>query len=163
MRGLTLTQPWATLVAIGAKRIETRSWSTAYRGPIAIHAAKGWPRICRDLVFKPPFDQVLIKYMGTGMNVLSVIGIQNLPVGAILATANIVDCVPTNLDALSRLVHPPIGSVNEHEYEFGDYSIGRFAWILSDIRALKTPVPCKGALGLWSVSAEITEKIKPGD
>ncbi len=44
IRGLTLTKPWATLVALGHKRIETRSWSTVYRGPIAIHAAKGLPR-----------------------------------------------------------------------------------------------------------------------
>ena len=38
MKALSLRQPWATLVAIGAKQIETRSWSTAYRGTIAIHA-----------------------------------------------------------------------------------------------------------------------------
>jgi hypothetical protein len=41
MKGLTLTQPWATLVAIGAKRIETRSWPTRYRGLLAIHAGAG--------------------------------------------------------------------------------------------------------------------------
>lgn len=35
---LTLTQPWATLVAIGVKCIETRSWQKAYRGPLLIHA-----------------------------------------------------------------------------------------------------------------------------
>lgn len=34
MRGLSLTQPWATLVAIGAKKIETRSWTTTYRGAL---------------------------------------------------------------------------------------------------------------------------------
>ena len=38
---LTIAQPWATLVAIGAKQIETRSWQTNYRGDIAIHAGKG--------------------------------------------------------------------------------------------------------------------------
>lgn len=38
---LTLSQPYASLVALGAKRIETRSWRTSYRGPLAIHAAKG--------------------------------------------------------------------------------------------------------------------------
>lgn len=38
MKAITLMQPWATLVAIGAKRLETRSWSTNYRGPLAIHA-----------------------------------------------------------------------------------------------------------------------------
>jgi len=41
MKALTLTQPWATLIACGAKRIETRSWATDFRGRIAIHAAKG--------------------------------------------------------------------------------------------------------------------------
>jgi hypothetical protein len=38
MKALSLWQPWATLVSIGAKRIETRSWPTKYRGPLAIHA-----------------------------------------------------------------------------------------------------------------------------
>lgn len=37
---LTLWQPWASLVAWEEKRIETRSWSTSYRGPLVIHAAK---------------------------------------------------------------------------------------------------------------------------
>ena len=32
VKALSLTQPWATLVAMGAKRIETRSWATSYRG-----------------------------------------------------------------------------------------------------------------------------------
>lgn len=40
MKALSLWQPWATLIANGAKQIETRSWSTSYRGPILIHAAK---------------------------------------------------------------------------------------------------------------------------
>ena len=40
MKGMTLWQPWATRVAIGAIRHETGSWSTHYRGPLAIHAAK---------------------------------------------------------------------------------------------------------------------------
>lgn len=43
MRALTLHQPWATLVAIGAKRVETRSWATTYRGPVAIHAGRHRP------------------------------------------------------------------------------------------------------------------------
>ena len=39
MKAISLLQPWATLVSIGAKRVETRSWRTDYRGPIAIHAS----------------------------------------------------------------------------------------------------------------------------
>ena len=40
MKAITIWQPWAQLVAVGAKNYETRSWSTRYRGAIAIHAAK---------------------------------------------------------------------------------------------------------------------------
>ena len=35
---ISLWEPWATLMAIGAKRIETRSWRTPYRGWLAIQA-----------------------------------------------------------------------------------------------------------------------------
>lgn len=40
MKVITLWEPWASLIAVGAKMIETRSWNTNYRGRIAIHAAK---------------------------------------------------------------------------------------------------------------------------
>lgn len=43
MKALTVTEPWATLIAIGAKRIETRSWPTEYRGPVAIHSRARGP------------------------------------------------------------------------------------------------------------------------
>lgn len=40
MKALTLKQPWAGMVANGTKTIETRTWSTSYRGPLAIHASQ---------------------------------------------------------------------------------------------------------------------------
>lgn len=45
MRAISLWQPWASAIALGSKRIETRSWSTSYRGPLAIHAAKSWTNV----------------------------------------------------------------------------------------------------------------------
>ena len=33
---LSVKQPWASLIASGKKSIETRSWTTSYRGPILI-------------------------------------------------------------------------------------------------------------------------------
>ena len=39
MKAITIWQPWATLLPLGVKLYETRSWATSYRGPIAIHAA----------------------------------------------------------------------------------------------------------------------------
>lgn len=40
IKALSLWQPWASLIAIGAKKIETRGWSTKYRGPLVICSAK---------------------------------------------------------------------------------------------------------------------------
>src|SRR5579859_5567435 len=40
IKAISLWEPWASLVARGVKRHETRHWSTDYRGPIAICAAK---------------------------------------------------------------------------------------------------------------------------
>jgi len=41
------------------------------------------------------------------------------------------------------------------EIHFGDYSPGRFGWLLADIKALPEPIPCKGSLGLWDVPADV--------
>ena len=163
MRGLTLTQPWATLMAIGAKRIETRSWSTKYRGLLAIHAAKSWPRDCQKQVFEWPFSEVLIKYFkgkAYEPNFWTALAMQLLPRGEIVATANLINCVATGCAEIPALIHPPAGSANEYEFYFGDYSHGRCAWILSDVRALKSPIPCQGALGLWNVPADIAARVK---
>lgn len=39
MKALSLRQPWASMIADGRKTIETRTWRTRYRGPLAIHAS----------------------------------------------------------------------------------------------------------------------------
>ncbi|MFI9031150.1 hypothetical protein [Streptomyces sp. NPDC053560] len=38
MRILTIRQPWAAAIIFADKRIENRTWSTCYRGPVLIHA-----------------------------------------------------------------------------------------------------------------------------
>ena len=40
MRALSVAQPWAWAIIHGPKRIENRTWSTNYRGPLLIHASK---------------------------------------------------------------------------------------------------------------------------
>jgi activating signal cointegrator 1 len=60
MKALSLWQPWATLVAIGAKRLETRGyWPYAYRGDLAIHAARRWTQELRALCESEPFRSLL--------------------------------------------------------------------------------------------------------
>ena len=131
MKAITLTQPWATLVAIGAKQIETRSWNTTYRGLLAIHAAKGFPRDAQHICLRVPFRDCLGNY-----------GPHNLPLGAIVATCELVKVIritPFHEHALPQ----------EPEYSFGNYSTGRYMWFLENIKALEEPKFAKGALSLW--------------
>ncbi len=149
MRVLTLTQPWATLVAIGAKRIETRSWATKYRGPLLIHAAAGLGPVGGVLGLGAqcsvePFWGVLhaADYMRSDM----------LPRGAIVAVAELVSVIPTEI--LNRqgswIIDTDTWSMTDQERAFGDYTPGRYAWLLADVQPLATPIPTKGALGLWN-------------
>jgi len=142
MKALTLTQPWATLVAIGAKRIETRSWNTQYRGPLAIHAAKGFPETAQFLCFKEPFRGLLIQKYSFICGGEMYFGKHKFPLGCIVATCNL-----TRIDSIKKDYDLYI---TRNERAFGDYSEGRFAWILEDIKPLDTPIPAKGSLGLWN-------------
>lgn len=143
MKALTLTQPWATLVAIGAKRIETRSWSTPYRGPLAIHAAKGMPRYAVDAFLCEPFyNETLVPagYVSSSM----------LPRGTVIATARLVRLLPTTMSrpALDEIMAAE-GIDPERERAFGDYTPGRWVWLLREVVMLPEPIPARGALGLW--------------
>lgn len=138
MKALSLLQPWATLIAIGAKTIETRSWSTTYRGEIAIHASKRWTGEQRYLATQAgPIAKALTPFPG-------------MCLGSVVAVARMVDCVSTDsLTAFEILAKHP------EERAFGDFSPGRFMWILEDVRALPAPVHCKGALSLWELPSEV--------
>lgn len=165
MKALTVRQPWASLIAAGVKTIETRSWSTRYRGPLAIHAGM-WRSVRQvdegeefllshgreDVMFSPAFCG-----------------------GAVVATCTLADVVPIvrdihtaqdlDLDAWvqSSPPNPQTGLADLHlhsvtkavpgrritdQLPFGDFTPGRHAWLLTDITPCD-PVPAKGRLGLW--------------
>jgi hypothetical protein len=146
VKAITLIQPWATLVAIGAKTIETRSWRTEYSGPLAIHAAKTMPAWAKDLCVTEPFLSALLGVKLAGNNPVPMIG--DFPLGCVVATCELVGVVPANVRwsaGGARFKLPP----DEPELSFGDYSPGRFAWLLASIKPLPEPIPARGALGLW--------------
>lgn len=140
MKCLTLTQPWATLVALGEKRIETRSWfprHLALGEPIAIHAAKTFPRAARELCYEAPFCTVLMRHQLTPAQ---------LPLGAVVAIARFGGAVWTQ----NRYgPHPRLLHLAYQERAFGNYVAGRYAWFLDNVQPIVEPVPARGALGLW--------------
>lgn len=135
MKAVSLWQFWASAVALGEKRYETRGWATPYRGDLLIHAAKR-PMTKDDLDF---FERIGgIEIFGYhSMNVSS------LPYGAALCVVNLVACHPTNKDFRCQL--------SVQEFNFGNFSDGRFAWEFRDLRPLREPLPLRGQQGLWNV------------
>lgn len=147
MRAITLTQPWATLVARGYKKVETRSWSTQHRGPIAIHAAKTFPSSAQNLMWREPFLSDLREAGAITWDLFygpAGAARATLPLGAVIATAKLGD-----VWKVERLDQAARWGLSAAETEYGDYSPGRYAWFLYDIEPLPEPCPAKGALGLW--------------
>ncbi|MBU2700609.1 hypothetical protein Ga0466249_001701 [Sporomusaceae bacterium BoRhaA] len=89
MKAITILQPWASLIACGEKKIETRLWPTKYRGPIAIHAGLGKQHI--DLCRQQLFWANLWPYEIAAQYSLQERIDKFLPLGAVIAIADLVD------------------------------------------------------------------------
>ncbi len=128
MKAISLYEPWATLIALGEKRYETRSWSTIYRGPLLICASQK----------RPPLHEIIGILYRAGIN------LDDLKPGKALAIVDLVHVYRTAND----LNYDQLG---ENEQYFGDFSSGRFAWQLKNIRRLKNPPSVTGRQGLFDV------------
>ncbi|HEX9991610.1 MAG TPA: hypothetical protein VGB14_01650, partial [Acidimicrobiales bacterium] len=114
-----------------------------------------------------------------------------LPLGAVVAVATLADVVPiydsaTRLpvawqrhiaptadgrlwlwEGPSETENPTTGRPDwrrtdiADQRSFGDYSEGRFAWLLEDVRPLPEPVPWRGQQAApWSAPAELVAKVE---
>lgn len=151
MKAIALWQPWASAIALGAKFIETRSWSTNYRGPLAIHAAK---RQDHSELLAIASDWSWCAALGWKMSD-TVPPWERLPFGAVVATCMLFDVKPVDLISDRDLDAPRFrgghGFDSWCERDMGDFSPGRFGWILTDIKVLEKPIPYRGAQGLFDV------------
>lgn len=176
---LSLHQPYASMIARGVKTIETRSWAAPVSligQRVAIHAAAKRPakhgglgdyRFDRydDEWYMRPREQRFLNSWGY------------LPLGKIVATALLVECLPmvasitigehTKVERVLQLgpsvdrlpiIDRWVGGGEVERYvtdqlPYGDFQIGRWAWMLDDVQALDNPVSFKGGQGLsrsWS-------------
>lgn len=129
IRALSLTQPWASLVVAGHKRWETRSWRTDYRGPVAIHAAKG--------------QDVHARGVEQQARSLRLVWAGALPRGQVIGVVTLLDCVPVE-DVREQLP--------ASQTRFGDFTDGRYAWKFTVPVWLGKPFELRGRLGLWRLS-----------
>jgi hypothetical protein len=143
MKCLPLWQPWASLVAIEAKRIETRHWRAPARligQRIAIHATKTKREL--GICTLEPF---LTRLAAGGIERL-----EDLPLGAIVCTAVLDRCSPMTWESIGVLI-----ARDPDEHAFGHYEPGRFAWVLRGVERLAVPVPFVGRQGIFDVPDEL--------
>jgi hypothetical protein len=70
----------------------------------------------------------------------------------VLAVAELVECIQVPAER-SAFPVPILGRIwlqpNEPERSFGDYTPGKWAWLLANVRPLDKPRPARGVSGLW--------------
>jgi hypothetical protein len=135
VKAIAMWQPWASLFLSPAKVHETRDWPWPHRGWVAIHATK---KIVHEL--GPRLHDIVDSEFGGHWGV-------DLPRGAIIGVAKIVDCVPAESVFAGHV--PGADGFYPDDFYCGDFSPGRFAFRRSEYRLLREPVPFKGRQSKW--------------
>jgi len=132
-KALSIRQPWAWAIINAGKDIENRDWSTRFRGPVCIHAAKGmtnreWGQAMDfiDELFPVP----LAAQCGRRRSAFGSLDAQR---GGIIGVADIVDCV---------------------ESSDSPWFFGRYGFVLQNVRPVEF-IPVKGALGFFDWRANL--------
>ncbi len=147
MRALTLTQPWAGLVASGIKLVENRPRPMIKREdfgqPFAIHASreideKVYGRIA-DIA--PELKAEISDVAESLWYPLSRI------TSAVIAVATIDKVVHLGKNENPLFARQGDIPPDQHRWLFGPVG-----YVLRDVHALTTPVPCRGAQGFWHLT-----------
>lgn len=140
MKAITIRQPWASLMALGFKQQETRSWDTKVRGSVAIHAGLAMP--CR-LGQRVRYGDFEVEHDRGGLLLRSdrLSWPYRLPLGAVVAIGDLFQTRSTNSGE-----HAP----SDLERALGDHSPNRWAWSITSISTLGShPIEAKGRQGWW--------------
>lgn len=133
MKALTVSQPFASLIARGEKFVENRVWGVEYRGLLAIHAGKGTQYLAR---------RELAEY----------------PTQAVVAVATLRTCLMLNhaRRSLARGQVPILAErqdgltlENLQRILAHEYTEGPWCFVLEWIRPFARPIAAKGRMGLW--------------
>jgi hypothetical protein len=152
MKAISLWEPWASLWCSGVKVHETRSWSTLFRGLVAVHAAKRWTGSQADTLsvnlLGPAIEAAggLVQRRFEGRLWASTShGPDSL--GCIVGVVDLVECRQIGL----RLSWESPTAIPETWFDnlCGDWAPGRYAWRGESPVLLERPIPCRGAQGFF--------------
>lgn len=144
MKVITVKQPWASLIVEGIKDVENRTWKTNLRGRVLIHA--GIYKTSGLIANYLNSEQYMAFRKNVGYSGLDFVE----PIGAIIGSVEIMDCV---------INHPSIWADKT--------SIGKcypmpviYNWILANPIKFDKPIPAKGKLSFWEFADEQLPEIK---
>lgn len=147
VRALSMSQPWCWAVVdpIARKHIENRTWAPPIEmieQQFAIRAAKSWD--------KEPIYRGATGYLMTPSAFIECL-VPHAPMAFHLYPKSAIVGVAT----LERIVtQPDTLTASQQRWYFGP-----FGWVLKDVIALATPVPCAGKQGLWTVPDDVERAI----
>jgi len=126
---LTVCQPYAEEIARRSKMVENRTWATAYRGPLIIHAGKSRAWTEMD-------DEELAHTYG-----------RKLEFGAIVAVANVIDCV--RVEEIESKYPSLISDAHAHHVN------GPWCFVLEGAQRIEPAIPYRGAQGFFHVPESV--------
>ena len=132
MKVLTIKQPWASLIMLGLKKYEFRSWKTDYRGELLIHAGKG---IDKD-----------------GMERLKKYIPEDIPYEGIIGKVRLIDCIKTSSEFYDK-----VQKENKDIYKKTVFKQD-YAWVVELLEVFDNPIDAKGKLGLWNYEGGVNGK-----
>ncbi len=148
LKAISLWQPWASLIPLGLKHYETRSWKTNYRGKLLICSTVNNSKHYReylkvkDALQLPTWDET------------------NFPHGQAIALCDLTDCIQMTAEFIEQQ--------SETEILCGDWQVGRYAWKLENIQPITEPFAVKGKQGLFNIplttiqaQKELSKLLKP--
>ena len=137
MKCLSVRQPWAWLIVVGFKPVENRTWPTAVRGEVLIHAAKGCTAReyadARHFITESEHANIATRASALCFPPLAI-----LDRGAIIGKATLVDCVTD---------HP------------SPYFVGPYGHVFTNVKRCH-PFPYKGALSYFHVPDDIVSQLE---
>jgi hypothetical protein len=158
MKGISLWEPWASLIRTGAKTWETRSWETSYRGPLLICASKAGLTFneLQGYLCQAVFQDALAPLIGLPLRLNNIfepyepngwpgIKYSHLEFGKAVALVNLVDCRRTETLTLQEIAT---------DHHFGNFILGRFAWKLEMLDNSFQPFEIKGRQGLFNIGLD---------
>lgn len=182
---VSLWQPWASLMALGVKTIETRPpWAMRLRSLIgedlAICSTKS--EVVEEIeacAWPPIYEPLTQDLFGKRRMPASIRAA--LPRGSVLAVVRVAAVLPM-VDAHEPIrTHPPrciavspnVLTITEHdgdasaslltiedERPFGDYAPGRVGILTDNLRRLEHPVPCSGRQQVWTLPADVEAAVR---